>query len=178
MTKKELQRLSREQLIILLQIILNKIGEKKTLPGLPIPKHIVVHHGGGDWDFAQVNNHHRRKWGFRSSLGYYAGYTYFIEFSGKLYQARADNEEGAHCVEPGRKHYWNRNSIGVCLQGNFQHQRPTSGQKARLRRLLEAKQTQYNIPKSEIYGHRDIIATLCPGEHLYEWLQGYKSGGV
>ena len=166
--------LSRQQLIILIQLILKKMGKKKTIAGLPKPKAIVVHHGAGDWDFEQVNREHRKRWGFKSSLGYYAGYHYFIAFDGKLTQARKDTEEAAHTADPTRPHYWNRNSIGICIQGNTMKQRLTGAQSFELDVLLREKQRQYNIPKSEIYGHRDISSTLCPGRYLYKWLTDYK----
>ena len=166
--------LSRRQIIILIQLILKKMGKKKTIAGLPKPKAIVVHHGAGDWDFEQVNREHRKRWGFKSSLGYYAGYHYFIAFDGKLTQARKDTEEAAHTAEAGRPHYWNRNSIGICLQGNTEIKEPTSEQLRTLRGLLDAKTYLYGIPTSEIYGHKNISPTLCPGKHLYKWLTDYK----
>ena len=61
--------------------------------------HIILHHtadASREPQFDKVNNYHRDKWNFRSSLGKYMGYTYFIERDGTLIKARADTEEGAH----------------------------------------------------------------------------------
>ena len=173
---RNLKNLTREQLILLIQLVLKKMGKKRTIAGLPKPKHIVVHHGAGDWDFLQVNRAHKQRWGFKSSLGYYAGYHYFIEKGGEITQARKDTEEAAHTVEAGNPHYWNRNSIGICLQGNTMKKEPTDEQIKSLKALLQEKQLQYDIPKLEIYGHRNIAATLCPGQFLYNWLLDYKKG--
>jgi len=162
---------TREQLIILIQLVLKIMGKKKTFEGLLDPKAIVVHHGAGDFTFEQVDIYHRRKWGFESSLGYYAGYHYFIEFNGKVYQARQDTEEAAHTVSAAKKHYWNRNSIGICLQGNTENKIQTDEQVRVLKGLIEAKQLSYDIPNSKVYGHRDISPTLCPGRYLYKWLK-------
>ena len=73
---------------------------------------IIIHHGGGWLDFKSVNAYHKSKWGFRSSLGYYIGYQYFINRDGRVHQGRADNEEGAHTRR------YNKRTIGICLMGN------------------------------------------------------------
>ena len=98
------KKLTREQLILLIQLILKKMGKKRTFDGLRKPKHIVVHHSASNANFAQVNAYHKQRWGFKSSLGYYAGYHYFIEKDGKLTQARKDTEEAAHTAEAGNPH--------------------------------------------------------------------------
>jgi len=172
MTKRERLELMLKILKLQLQVLLLK--KKLTIPSLKKPKHIVLHHGAGQLGFMDVNEYHRRKWGFKSSLGYYIGYHYFIEKNGKVYQGRRDTERAAHTVEKARPGYWNNNSIGICLQGNFQNETPTDEQLLSLTRLISRKRAQYNIPISEIYGHRDISPTLCPGKYLYKWLQDYQ----
>jgi len=57
-------------LILKTQLQIKLFKEKLTVPNLPGPKHIVGHHPAGDWTLEQVNNHHKNKWGFKSSLGY------------------------------------------------------------------------------------------------------------
>lgn len=157
---------------IQLQILLFK--EKLTVPNLPGPKFIVVHHGAGSLDFYGVNELHKQNWGFKSSLGYYIGYQYFIEYTGKVYQGRADNERAAHTVEAGRPYWWNDNSIGICLQGNFEECLTIPNQLKSLEELLNKKMTEYGIPKPSILGHRNISSTLCPGKNLYSWLLIFK----
>lgn len=152
------------------------LKQKCTIPNLKAPKHIVLHHGGGWMNFKKVNEYHKKKWGFKSSLGYYVGYQYFIERTGRVFQARADNEESAHCVEPDNPGYWNKNSIGVCLMGNGQERPFTFYQLLSLQQLLKQKQAQYNIPNSEIYGHREIDKTICPSDKAFTWLAGYRMG--
>ena len=163
-----IQKIRLELQILQIQLAILLLKQKRTVPNLPKPKHIVIHHGGGDWGFGQVNNHHKNRWGFKSSLGFYIGYHKFINRYGKLFIARRDNEEGAHCVEPGRPGYWNKNSIGICLQGNFEINKPTEAQLYTLKKELD----KYDIPTKM---HREISATLCPGKHLVEWVKKYRN---
>ena len=160
--------------IIQLQIKIKLLKQKLTVPSLHDPKHIVVHHTASNASFEQVNNYHKAKWGFLSTLGYYMGYTYFIEKTGIIRQARRDGEQGAHTVENGKPGYWNKNSIGICLQGNFETEYPPKVQREALEKLLDKKRKQYGIPVKEIYGHKEINPTLCPGFHLFAWLGEYK----
>lgn len=132
------------------------------------PTKIFLHHVGFNHSFYTVNSYHRKKWNFKSELGWYAGYTYFIDNSGKLFQARKDDEEGAHT----KGH--NTGSIGICLRGNLDEKHPTKQQLTTLRKLLQDKQKCYGIPKEEIYAHRELSATLCPGKNLMPFIDAYK----
>jgi len=81
-----------------------------------IPKYIIIHHTATSRDkttFSSINNGHRKRWNWKSSLGYYIGYQYLITADGTIKQGRADNEDGAHCRG------WNDKSIGIALTGNF-----------------------------------------------------------
>jgi len=144
-----------------------KLGQKRTVPNLNNPNKIILHHGGGWLNFKGVNEWHKQRWGFKSSLGYYAGYQYFIERDGKIYQGRADNEKGAHTKGQ------NENSIGICLMGNGEEKDFTPEQYQSLKELLDKKRVEYNISKSEIYAHQDFAPTLCPSFRLYNWLLKY-----
>ena len=174
MTKEELklliEKIKLQIKILQIQLRIALLKEKLTVPNLPDPKYIVVHHSASNETFEQVNEYHKQKWGLISSLGYGIGYQYFIEYSGKVYQGRRDNEEGAHCVEANRPGFWNKNSIGICLQGNFEEMEPTTNQLIELKKLIDKKKTEYNITDNRIFGHREISPTLCPGQFLFQWL--------
>lgn len=122
------------------------------------PTSIVIHHELGNQGFWGVNEYHRQIFNFRSSLGYYCAYQYFINKDGQLFQARLDDEEGCHTI--GR----NKDSIGICLAGNFDLERPTPAQLITLKDLILRKMTEWAIRPNEIYGHR-IYANYksCPG---------------
>ena len=145
--------------ILQLQLRIILLKEKLTVPNLNDPRYIIIHHGAGNWGFEQVNKHHTDKWGFISSLGLGIGYQYFISYSGRVYRGRADNEEGAHCIN------FNKNSIGICLQGNMDIEEPTLAQLTALEKLVKEKKVRYNIIK--VNGHRDFSSTSCPGRNVY-----------
>jgi len=129
-----------------------------------VPRWIVVHHTGGTKNdplantshhtFDIVNYHHKQLWNFRSSLGHYIGYHYFIDATGKVTQGRADYDEGAHTRG------YNRSSIGICLAGNFDSTVPTVAQEKALKRLLLQLTEKHNIPKSAVVPHRKAYTTM------------------
>lgn len=140
------------------------------------PLYLIVHHtGGSDADplndssgftFKQCDALHKAKWNFKSTLGFYVGYHYYIEKDGTLYQARADNEEGAHTVG------YNLHSIGICLAGNFDATLPTEAQKKTLQKLLIQKSQQYGISIPNVLPHRKFANKTCFGSKLPdEWAQ-------
>jgi len=132
-------------------------------------KNIIIHHEAGNNGFVAVNEYHRKKWNFKSSLGFYIGYQLYIDKDGTIHKGRALTEEGAHCRG------WNSNSIGICLQGNFVFEKPSSQQKEALGKLLPKLQSKFNIPNQRIYGHGEIAPTICPGE-LMVWIKEYRAG--
>lgn len=140
------------------------------------PRYIVVHHTGGTdanpladtshHTFEIVDNHHRRLWNFRSKLGHYIGYHYFIDKNGKVTQGRADNEEGAHTRG------YNSISIGVCLAGNFDATDPTEKQIKSLTGLLKKLSKVHNIQPTSIVPHRRFSNKTCYGRRLKDdWAQ-------
>jgi len=144
------------------------------------PQYLIVHHGGGtDADpLANTSNHtaetinawHRHLWNFKSSLGWYVGYHYVIEKSGKVVQCRADNEEGAHCI--GK----NRSSIGIVLCGNFDSTVPTKEQEEALRLLIQRLAKKHNIAKSAVVPHRKFVNKSCYGRRLPDdWAAAFLS---
>lgn len=134
------------------------------------PQYLIVHHTGGSnanptadtshHTFEVVNQYHRGLWNFRSSLGHYIGYQYFIEKNGKVTQGRADSDEGAHCI--GK----NRSSIGICLAGNFDVTLPTKAQEEALVDLCKRLAATYSIPTSKIVPHRAFSNKSCYGKRL------------
>lgn len=166
-----LEQIIKQLKIILAQFRVLVLNSKLTIPNLKNPTKILIHHGGGFLDFDGVNRYHQMRWGFKSSLGYYIGYTWFIERSGKLIQGRADNEEGAHTKG------YNKRTIGIGLMGNGEEKDFTKEQYETLKKLTDKKIKQYKIPHSEVYGHRNFAFTACPSDVLYNWLIKYKNAG-
>ena len=148
-----------------LQIVL--LGQKRTVPNLDDPNKIIIHHAAGNLDFSGVNELHKQKWGFKSSLGWYVGYTYFIEFTGKVFQARKETEEGAHTKG------YNKQSIGICLQGDGTQRDFTPAQYTSLKELVDRKMLEYKIPKIKLFGHQNFSQTLCPSTRLLNWILNF-----
>ena len=169
-----IEKLKLQILILTIQLQILLLKKKKTVPNLPGPKYVVVHHGGGDWSFSQVNNHHKNLWGFESSLGYFIGYHKWISSLAKLYVARRDNEEGAHLVEPGNPGYWNKNSVGIGIQGNYDKTKPPDA----VLRVLKEQLDYYTARGLIVKMHCEVVATSCPGKHLVEWVENYRKGFV
>lgn len=140
------------------------------------PQLLIVHHTGGTdanpkedtshHTFEIVNEWHKQMWNFKSSLGFYIGYHYFIDKTGKVTQGRADTDEGAHTI--GK----NLVSLGICLAGNFDVTDPTKEQVAALKTLLKAKMSQYGIAVSSVVPHRKYANKSCYGSRLSDaWVQ-------
>jgi len=127
----------------------------------------VIHHTGSyaksnSRQLFSVNRSHQNRFHFKSSLGYYVGYHFFIERSGAFTQTRSVEELGAHTynerTNTGYNHY-----IGICLAGDMRTQQPTKKQLDALRRILTL---DLKIPYGNVYLHRDLDDTECPGAHL------------
>lgn len=124
------------------------------------PSKIVVHHTAyatHALQFETVNNLHRQRFDFVSSLGWYVGYHYLVEWDGSIRQARDDEEEGAHVIGQ------NTQSIGIALAGNFDLETPSASQRVALVQLIDKLLFKFNIPANEIYPHRAFTQTKCYG---------------
>lgn len=139
-----------------------------------VPTKLIVHHTGGsdlnplqdssNFTFEQCDELHKNNpnvnLGHPSSLGYYIGYHYFIDKTGKTTQGRADTDEGAHTIGQ------NLSSIGICLAGNFDFSLPTDAQINSLKALLLKKMTEHAILRDNIYPHRHFANKTCYGTKL------------
>lgn len=140
------------------------------------PKWIIVHHSGGtnenplqdssNYTVQQCNYDHKIRFNFISTLGYYVGYQYFIDKHGIITQCRSDKEEGAHTI--GK----NRESLGICLAGNFDVTKPTEAQIETLKKIIEKKMKEYLIPIENVVPHRIFAVKTCYGKLLGDkWCQ-------
>lgn len=134
------------------------------------PKKIIIHHLGGSDNapladtshhtFDMVNADHKVKWDFKSSLGHYIGYHYFIDKNGAVTQGRADTDEGAHTRGQ------NTSSLGIALAGNFDVTLPTVQQERALRELLTKKIAEHKLSAKDIVPHRTYANKSCFGKLL------------
>ena len=108
--------------------------------------------------FNPINNYHKSIFGMKSSLGIWVGYNALIEPSGKLIVCRADGEETAAIVGH------NKDTLHICLAGNFDIDVPTQAQINKLRSWLAEKMRKFGLSADTIYNHRDLqINRTCPG---------------
>jgi len=135
---------------------------------MKIPSNIIIHHSGVSWQknsdqFIANNSYHQRLWKFRSSLGFYLGYNYEINKMGYVRQARANGEATAACYQRSMN---DGRAIHICLDGNFEIERPYPNEIYALRDLLKSLFGRYPIPKENIFFHRQFARTLCPGKNM------------
>lgn len=110
---------------------------------------IVLHHSAGCGTIEDIDRIHRQR-------GYICvGYHYYITRDGMVQLGRPFLTIGAHA----KGH--NKNTIGICLEGDFRKGKPTNKQLGVL--SITVAHLMKNIPTIKtIYNHRDLCKTLCP----------------
>ena len=124
----------------------------------------VVHHTGNPWDddlsAAEIDASQKAQgW---TCIGYH----YVIRKDGTVEQGRPHWTVGAHAYGH------NSHTIGIHVCGNFEEAVPTDEQIESLAMLLANLCTDYGLPidRDHIVGHRELMATACPGRNLYEMM--------
>lgn len=160
----------------------------------PVPttvSHIIVHHSAANTrsnDFPAVI---RSIWDFHANTRGWddIGYNWLIDANGVIYEGRGTERLGAHfsCM--------NEETVGVCLIGNFEEDKPTEAALEALQQFIawEAHKGGIDITSSGYHassqleldfmsGHRDggtsplaCSSTVCPGENLYNELPLLRS---
>jgi N-acetyl-anhydromuramyl-L-alanine amidase AmpD len=137
-------------------------------------EYIVLHHSATDEGNAyKFDKYHRKKRKWENGLAYH-----FVIGNGKgsrIGEIEVGNRwkkqiHGAHTANMD----FNRISIGICLVGNFEEDNePSHYQFESLVTLVNYLSKRYNIPKSNIIKHNQIVqkSTACPGKNFpYEEL--------
>lgn len=86
------------------------------------------------------------------------GYHFYIRKDGKIYRGRPENTIGAHTI--GK----NRESLGICLEGNYEEENMSEDQIKSLKNLSTYLIIKYNI--EGVFGHSDFYETACPGKNF------------
>lgn len=112
---------------------------------------IVIHHSDSDaGDAVMVHGWHLNKgW---AGIGYH----FVIKKDGTIERGRPIQYVGAHTEGS------NSDSIGICLIGNFMTYGPSDAQIKSLIALIKYIQVKYGN-NLKVYGHRELMATACPG---------------
>ena len=121
------------------------------------------------------------------------GYNYLVDSEGHIY----DGRKGGDGVIGGHAYGWNAGSIGIAAMGDFDSGDITPAMSSALVTLMSAKSNLYHInPQGNDYfvhyvngaavggnppnylGHRDALATVCPGQYLYARLPSLRTAAA
>jgi hypothetical protein len=146
-------------------------------------KAAIVHHTAGSNDYTRAESaaivrgvyaYHTQSRGWCD-----IGYNFLIDRFGTVYEGRDGGirrpVRGAHSGD------YNVNTTGISLMGNFDLVQPTAAMRQSLISLIAwrlgtAYHRAYGRPFvfdhriSRVSGHRDVMSTACPGQHVYDWL--------
>lgn len=134
------------------RITLHHTGEHAGLEGLPdieVVRRIELYH------------RNEKRW---AAIGYH----YLIGKDGRVYEGRPVQFQGAHVSGE------NDHNLGISVMGDFQRSLPSPRQLAVVEAFLNDSRARFKIGKNRVFGHRDLNASICPGNALYGWLKGYK----
>lgn len=148
--------------------------------------HLIVHHEFGSNSSSNWAARVRSIQSFHINGNGWSdiGYNFLVDPNGVIYEGRAggDNAIGAHFC--GR----NRNTMAVCMLGNFSTISPTAAAQTGLVNILSWKANKENISPlgssfhsavngslRHIAGHRDAGCSACPGNGMYNLLGNVRS---
>jgi len=127
-------------------------------------KEIVIHHMGDgrspDVPIAQRWNPYKYD---------YPEYDFGVEADGTIRQGRPLNVQGAHCIADKPQYskqgeqWWNQNSIGIGLAGDFTKFTMPQAQFNGLVGLVKRLMSQYGLTLDNVYPHGQVKYTDCPG---------------
>ena len=120
---------------------------------------IVVHHSASH---PETTVEEITKWHLERGFSQ-IGYTKVITSDGIIYNGRPEN------IVPASVKDHNKNTYAVCLTGNFERDQPTQWQLISLQ--LQIQEWKMRFPNAKVVAHRQLGATLCPGQNLFNWLQ-------
>ena len=148
-----------------MNIIDNKLEFNSNISKIGNVDTIVLHHSGVTvlQSIETIHNYHKNTNGWAG-----IGYHYYVRKDGSIYKGRDEKYAGAHCL--GK----NSTSIGICAEGDFEQEQMSEVQKNAIIELIADIKTRYNI--KEIGGHKDYIATTCPGVNFP--LEEIKKGKI
>ena len=129
---------------------------------------IVIHHTGNpaDDDLSAEDIHRSHLSQGWAGIGYH----FVVRKDGSVERGRPLGCIGSHAYE------YNERSIGIHVCGNFGIAEPTQEQLNVLPMLIADLCDVYGLiaDKDIVVGHRDLMATACPGEKLYQKLQDIR----
>lgn len=163
----------------------------------PDVRFLLVHHTAGRTDYAESEVEEQIRQAYRYQTGPEKNwpdvcYNFFVDRYGGIWEGRQDSARAAVMADAtgGNQGF----AQLVCLLGNFHGNQPTLAMVASLERLLAHLIVRYGLDSAPgantsfvsrgsnkwpegtrvtariISGHRDMSATVCPGDFVYELL--------
>ncbi len=97
------------------------------------------------------------------------GYHFLIDASGRIYEGRTLEWQGAHASGNN-----NNQNIGICVLGDFSRRSPTPAAMKSLELLVRELRRTYRISNSRVYAHKQFRPTVCPGPALDAWVRDLR----
>jgi N-acetylmuramoyl-L-alanine amidase len=113
----------------------------------------------------RIENYHRGPEKGWAAIGYH----YLVGKDGRIYEGRPVQYQGAH-VSGANEH-----NLGISVIGDFNLHLPNTRQLAALRAFLDDQRVRFKVPMRAVYGHRELNASLCPGDALFGWVTRYRA---
>lgn len=124
---------------------------------------IVIHHSVSPRDQTLEKsiqsfdrNHAQRLHTTKNSLGYHIAYHWVVAWDWSYRQTRGDHEIGYHASN----YDVNKDSIGICLTGNFDVEQPAKAQYESVKKIIK------KYPDTTVHGHNQFASKSCPGKNL------------
>ncbi len=112
---------------------------------------IYLHHAVYNGPVEDIDRMHKNKgW---TCIGYH----FYVRKDGSIYRGRREDTVGAHAYG------YNRTSLGICAEGNFEIDTMSEAQKKAIIELVSYLKNKYGITK--VLRHKDVNATACPGKN-------------
>lgn len=118
---------------------------------------LVIHHTSRvSMNVHEAHEFHQKQRGWSG-----VGYNFFIEKDGSIMEGRG-LYVGAHALG------YNRETLGICVTGDFEVEEPTLAQMQAVTALCKQFLDDFNLLPSDVIGHKELEKsdTLCPGKNF------------
>ncbi|KAM7363106.1 peptidoglycan-recognition protein SC2-like [Cochliomyia hominivorax] len=143
--------------------------------------YVVIHHSAGSFcstektcsaQMRNIQSYHMDDLGWDD-----IGYNFAIGGDNNIYEGCGAGVMGAHALS------WNSKSYGIMFIGNYNDRLPSDTQIEKAKELINWLVAEgYVTSNYTVHGHRQVRATECPGNMLYEeikkWNNWKESTGV
>ncbi|XP_029427105.1 peptidoglycan recognition protein 1 [Rhinatrema bivittatum] len=143
----------------------------RTALGTQLP-YIIIHHTEGSacssvssctTQMKSIQNYHMNSNGWCD-----IGYNFLVGGDGSIFEGRGWSSVGAHAPN------YNSNSIGISFIGSFTSSAPTTAAQNAVKSLISCAVSRGTVRSAyTLKGHRNVTATDCPGNTLYNIIKSW-----